>query len=144
MLSEVFVAGSDDEAKKYLRSGAAAADVDAIIETTGLTPVELDLLQSVLTGESLKHILRETGGGVLAYGGDEGPWLEDIRPELTDLLAELPESDVASVAARWREHEELAEADPADVEALLRDLVALAGTARGRGGELYLWNALEE
>src|SRR6266540_1006557 len=80
MLSEVFVAGSDDEAKGYLSDGAAAAGVDAVVETTDLTSMELDLLQSVLTEQPLKHVLREPGGGVIAYGGDQGPWVEDVRP----------------------------------------------------------------
>src|SRR6266540_3273537 len=90
MLSEVFVAGSDDEAKGYLSDGAAAAGVDAVVETTDLTSMELDLLQSVLTEQPLKHVLREPGGGVIAYGGDQGPWVEDVRPALTAALASLP------------------------------------------------------
>jgi hypothetical protein len=143
MLSEVFVAGSDDEAKGYLPGGAAAAGVAAVVETTGLTSMELDLLQSVLTGEPLKQVLREPGGGVIAYGGDKGPWVEDIRPALTNALASLPTIDLDEVATAWGRYEELAEADPADVQALLEELVQLAVTARTLECQLYLWNALE-
>jgi hypothetical protein len=143
MLSEVFVAGSDDEAKGYLPTGAAAVGVSAVVETTGLTSMELDLLQSVLTGEPLKQVLREPGGGVIAYGGDKGPWVEDIRPALTYALANLPAERYAEVANGWGAHEELAEADPADIHALLEELVRLAVTARTLDCELYLWNALE-
>jgi hypothetical protein len=143
MLSEVFVAGSDIEAKGYLPEGAAAAGVEAVVETTGLTSMELDLLQSVLTGEPLKQVLREPGGGVIAYGGDIGPWVEDIRPTLTTALASLPANQFAEVAHAWGAHEELAEADPADVQALLEEMVRLAVTARTLDCELYLWNALE-
>jgi hypothetical protein len=143
MLSEVFVAGSDDEAKGYLHTGAAAAGVDAVVETSDLTSMELDLLQGVLCDEPLKQVLREPSGGVLAYGGDEGPWVEDVRPVLTAALAALPAEQFEPVAAAWGAHEELAEADPDDVLELLRQLVALAVTARLREGELYLWNALE-
>ena len=143
MLSEVFVAGSDDEAKGYLPDGAAASGVEAVVETTGLTSMELDLLQSVLSGEPLKHVLREPGGGVIAYGGDKGPWVEDVRPALTAALAALPAARFAEVAKAWGAHEELAEADPADIQALLEELVGLAVYARSRECELYLWNALE-
>ena len=143
MLSEVFVAGSDDEAKGYLPAGAAAAGVSAVVETIGLTSMELDLLQSVLTGEPLKQVLREPGGGVIAYGGDKGPWVEDIRPALTFALAGLPAEQFVEVASGWGAHEELAEADPADIQALLEELVGLAVTARTLDCELYLWNALE-
>jgi hypothetical protein len=143
MLSEVFVAGSDDEAKGYLPTGAAAAGVSAVVETIGLTSMELDLLQSVLTGEPLKQVLREPGGGVIAYGGDKGPWVEDIRPALTYALAGLSAGQFAAVATDWGAHEELAEADPADIQALLEELVGLAVTARTLDCELYLWNALE-
>src|SRR5262249_25471156 len=143
MLSEVFVAGSDDEAKGYLPAGAAAAGVSAVVETTGLTSMELDLLQSVLTEEPLKQGLREPGGGGSAYGGDQGPRGEDIRPTLTGALAALPADRFGAVATAWGAHDELAEADPADVRALLEELVGLAVTARQRECELYLWNALE-
>jgi len=143
MLSEVFVADSDDEAKGYLPEGAAAAGVDAVVETTGLTSMELDLLQSVLTKEPLKQVLREPGGGVIAYGGDQGPWVEDIRPALTNALAALPADRFGAVAEAWGAHDELAEADPADIQALLEELVGLAVTARQQECELYLWNALE-
>jgi hypothetical protein len=143
MQSEVFVAGADDEAKRYLSDGAAAAGVDAVVETTDLTSMELDLLQSVLSDEPLKHVLRQPGGGVIAYGGDQGPWVEDVRPVLTTALASLPVDRFGPVAKAWGAHEELAEADPADVQALLEELVALAVTARQRECELYLWNALD-
>ena len=143
MQSEVFVAGSDGEARNYLSGGAAAAGVDAVVETTDLTSMELDLLQSVLTEEPLKHVLRQAGGGVIAYGGDQGPWVEDVRPVLTTALASLPADRFAPVAEAWGKHEELADADPADVRALLEELVALAVTARQRECELYLWNALD-
>jgi hypothetical protein len=143
MLSEVFVAGSDDEAKGYLPTGAASAGVSAVVETIGLTSMELDLLQSVLTGEPLKQVLREPGGGVIAYGGDKGPWVEDIRPALTYALAGLAADRCAEAAKVWGSYEELAEADPADIQALLEELVGLAVTARTLDAELYLWNALE-
>jgi hypothetical protein len=143
MLSEVFVAGSDDEAKGYLAAGAAAAGVQDVVETSDLTSMELDLLQSVLTDEPLKEVLRERGGGVIAYGGDQGPWVEDVRPALRDALASLPVDRFGAVAKAWGAHEELAEADPADVQAMLEELVALAVTARQGERDLYLWNALE-
>jgi hypothetical protein len=143
MLSEVFVAASDEVAKGYLHTGAAAAGADAVVETNDLTSMELDLLHGVLRKEPLKQVLREPGGGVLAYGGDEGPWVEDVRPALAAALAELPAEQLEPVAAAWRAHEELAEADPGDVLELLRELVALAVTARQRSCGLYVWNALE-
>jgi hypothetical protein len=143
MLSEVFVAGSDDEAKAFLSGGAAATGVEAVVETADLTSMELDLLQSVLTDEPLKHVLRQPGGGVIAYGGDQGPWVEDIRPALTTALASLPVDRFGPVAEAWGKHDELADADPADVRALLEELIGLAVTARQRESELYLWNALD-
>ncbi|HSV67803.1 MAG TPA: hypothetical protein VLJ59_18125 [Mycobacteriales bacterium] len=146
MLSEVFVAASDDAARAYLHTGAAVAGVEDVVETTELTSVEIDLLESVLTGRPLRDVVREEGGGVLAYAGDQGPWVMDVHLELTDALVALagePGERVAAAAAAWGKHTELAEADPDDVLALLEELVGLAVTAREQGGELYLWNALE-
>jgi hypothetical protein len=69
--------------------------------------------------------------------------VEDIRPALTRALASLPVDRFGPVAKAWGAHEELADADPADVQALLEELVALAVSARQRECELYLWNALD-
>jgi hypothetical protein len=142
MRSEVFWVESDDAAKRYLSGGAAAAGVPDVLETDELTSLELDVLQAVLEGHEVKEVLRAPGGGVIAYGGDQGPWVEDIRPALTTALAALPADEVDRVAAAWSAHEDLAEADPADVRALLVELVSLAVTARENGAELYLWNAM--
>jgi hypothetical protein len=143
MRSEVFWAESDDAAKRFLSGGAAAADAPDVLETEELTSLELDVLQAVIEGHEVKEILREPGGGVIAYGGDEGPWVEDIRPALTTALAALPPDEVDRIGTAWSGHEDLAEADPADVKALLVELVALASTARENDAELYLWNALD-
>lgn len=142
MRSEVFWAESDDDAKRYLSEGAVAAGVEDVLETEELTSLELDVLQAVLEQREVREVLRQPGGGVIAYGGDEGPWVEDIRPALTTALAALPPDEVDRVAAAWSAHEDLAEADPADVKDLLVELVALASTARENGAELYLWNAM--
>jgi hypothetical protein len=143
MRSEVFWAGSDDAAKRYLDGGAAAAGAPDVYETEELTSLELDVLQSVMAGREVKEVLREPGGGVIAYGGDQGPWVEDVRPALTTALAALAADQLGSVAKAWGDHEDLAEADPADVQATLAELVALASKAREQGAELYLWNALD-
>lgn len=143
MRSEVFWAESDEAAKRYLAGGAAAAGAPDVLETEELTSLELDLLQSVLTDRHVKEVLQQPGGGVIAYGGDQGPWVEDIRPALTTALAALPADQLGAVATAWGGHEELAEADPADIQALLEELVSLAGTAREQGAELYLWNAMD-
>jgi hypothetical protein len=143
MRSEVFWAESDEAAKRYLAGGAAAAGAPDVLETDELTSLELDVLQSVLSGHEVREVLRERGGGVIAYGGDQGPWVEDIRPALTTALAALPADQLDATAKAWGDHEDLAEADPADVRATLAELVSLATTARERGVELYLWNALD-
>jgi hypothetical protein len=143
MRSEVFWAGSDEAAKRYLAEGAAAAGAPGVLETEELTSLELDLLQSVLAGVTVREVLQQPGGGVIAYGGDEGPWVEDIRPALTTALAGLPADRLGEVAKAWGAHEELSEADPADVQATLTELVSLASTAREQDAELYLWNAMD-
>lgn len=143
MRSEVFWAESDEAARQYLDGGAAAAGAPDVLETEELTSLELDVLQSVLGGHDVREVLREPGGGVLAYGGDQGPWVEDIRPALTTALAALPADRLDAVAKAWSEHEDLADADPADVRATLAELVSLASAARAHEAELYLWNALD-
>jgi hypothetical protein len=142
MRTEVFLAASDDEAKGYLYSGAAASGVPAV-RTSGVTALELDLLQSLLTGSPLKRILRESGGGILAYGGTEGPWVEGVRPALAEALVALSADRLQSVAESWHEQRELTDIDLGVVERLLGELVSLAARARDSGAQLYLRNALE-
>ncbi|MBI1759275.1 MAG: hypothetical protein HYR62_08635 [Actinobacteria bacterium] len=142
MRTEVFVAASDDEAKGCLYSGAAAAGVPAV-HASDVTALELDLLQSVLTGEPLKRVLREPGGGILAYGGTEGPWVEGVRPTLAEALAALAPDRVPLVAGAWHAQRELTGIDLPIVERLLTELVSLAVAARDSGGQLYLRNALD-
>lgn len=142
MRTEVFAATTDDEAKGYLYSGAASAGTP-IARTHDVTALELDLLHAILTDTPLKRVLREPGGGILAYGGTEGPWVEAIRPSLTDALAALADDRLAAVAEDWHNQRDLAEADPAFLAALLRELVALARQAREHDRQLYLRNALD-
>jgi hypothetical protein len=142
MHSEVFGAASDEDAEAAIDRGPNAHGIPGVVETGGLTSMEMDLLHSTLTGRRFEEILRSSGGELIATGGDNGPWVERIRHGLTDLLTGLTDEQVADAGPRWAAHDDLAGADPVDVTALLAALVELARTTRAGGQQLYLWNAM--
>src|SRR4051794_7831233 len=113
MHSEVFGAASDQDAEGTIDRGPVAHGVPGVVETGGLTSMEMDLLHSTLTGRRFEEILRSPGGELIATGGDNGPWVERVRRELTELLSGLSAEQVADFGPRWAAHDDLAGADPA-------------------------------
>ncbi len=143
ILSEIFATASDDEATSFLESGARADDrIDAVIETTGLTSVEIDVLHAQLIGSDTRTVLRSDGGGMVANAGEQGPWVERIRPELAGLLAAMTAEQVPPAAAAWVADADLDGVDAADAAALLTELTGLARLASERGHRLYVWTAI--
>lgn len=147
ILSEIFAIASDDEATSLLTAGARVGSrdgdpADAVIETTGLTSNEIDILHAQLTGRDMKSILHSDKGTMVAFAGDEGPWVERIRPELCDLIAALPEEALLPTASAWVADHDLDGVLPTDAADLLRDWGALARSAKERGDCLYIWTSL--
>lgn len=142
MISEVFGAGSDDEAVMYLDEGPSAAGIAEVVAAGELTSLELDALQSTLTGASFGDVLESGGGGLVLARGETGPWVSRLRPTLTHALAALDDTRIPEVAARWATHEEVEDLDADTLDALLRPLVVLARLAVERDRRLYIWNRL--
>jgi hypothetical protein len=142
MVSEIFGARSDDEAVGYLDEGPSAAGIAEVVPAGELTSLELDALQSTLTGAPFRDVLESAEGGLVLARTETGPWVSRLRPTLTHALAGLGDTAIPGVAARWAEHEELEDADADALDALLRPLVVLARLAVERGHRLYIWNRL--
>ncbi|PZS03035.1 MAG: hypothetical protein DLM56_10485 [Pseudonocardiales bacterium] len=157
MRSEVFVARTDAEAVGRANRTETTTEPAEGVSTPGVTTWELDVLQSVLTGEAVEDVVREGGGDAVAAGRepgswlhrmrgamlgetDTGPWLNRLRPELTGALAAATEEQLSAAAAAWAGRPELADSDATDLAGVLPQLAALARDAGA--GQLYIWSAL--
>ena len=111
-----------------------------------LTGVELGTLEEILTGRPYDEIVEDPAFlDQVLDGGDEGPWVSQIRRALTDALRDADDPTISSAAERWAATEEIdAAGDPEVIEALRDLLVALRGLAREATGEreLYMWTSL--
>ncbi|MGI8696640.1 MAG: hypothetical protein ACR2JQ_08315 [Mycobacteriales bacterium] len=156
--SELFIAGSDDEAIGIAEGRTGASDAPPGLVTPGLTTYELDVLQSTLSGEDLDDVIDAGGHDLVASardgntwfarlkeeiagGDDDGPWLSRMRPDLTDRLATLAGDDLAGPGEQWAARREMADSgmpDPAGLLPQLADLAAAAGD-----GAVYLWTSAE-
>ncbi|MGI8869704.1 MAG: hypothetical protein ACR2F6_12860 [Mycobacteriales bacterium] len=141
ILTEFFAAVDDAAATEFLTSGARDG-AESVFETTGLTSNELDILHAQLAGTDVRKILRSGGGGMLAYVGDEGPWVERIRPDLVRRVAALRDDDLPTVADRWVSDDDLDDVDAAHATGVLRGWRRLAVEATTKELSLYLWTSL--
>jgi len=80
----------------------------------------------------------------LVDGGEEGPWIDAVPEDLVHLLATMPASDIAKVAAAWANTDE-GKRDrwqASDLEPELGELGAFAASAVAQGKLLLLWVCL--
>ncbi|GAA2748642.1 hypothetical protein [Kitasatospora cinereorecta] len=71
-----------------------------------------------------------------------GPWVEETDGAVRDVLADVPDHEIAAVAARWARAEEWHGATGEELRPLVEDLVRLARQARAEGERLYCWICL--
>ena len=98
MISEIFVARSDDEAVGYVDDGPSAAGLTDTVGVGELTSLEFDALHSTLTGAPFRDVLESGDGGLVLGRSDTGPWVSRLRPTLTDMLARLDPGEAPAVA----------------------------------------------
>lgn len=60
-----------------------------VVEFKRLSPVELGVLESILTGRAYESIDLDSLLAPLRDGGENGPWVIPVRAELAAALAEL-------------------------------------------------------
>lgn len=135
-LNEFFLAADDDEARRAARDGAVAAGWEDVVHASGLTNLDIELLEEAVTGRPSTTAPRAliTGDG----GDPEASFVVPFPDGLTDALLELRTAEVRPAAERWAR----ANIEPAALASLLEDLVGLVsiGVTTGRGP--YLWVCL--
>jgi hypothetical protein len=82
--------------------------------------------------------------GLVAEGGEEGPWVIRLPDELTAGLAALDAAQTKKLAAEWAKTEEfvLDRAKPAAVAESLSAMCKLARTTLKAKKSLFLWMTL--
>jgi hypothetical protein len=125
--------------------GPTTTDPDApvldAVDGKGFKPeVMMRTLQSLLTGVPYGEL---PWGELLATGGEDGPWIEQLSEELRDALADAPVGRLPAVAEQWVRTEEFWDgATAAEVVPLLGEVTALARRARQASERLYCWSCL--
>ena len=116
------------------------------VQSKGILNVQLGVLDEIVTGTPYET-LESTGviDAIVRDNGEEGPWVSPIRRELRDALGTVDDARAGELAQQWGSSEELGATEAEDfetLEELIRDLAALARSARSSERDLYVWTSL--
>lgn len=138
-----FVVANRRDARRVCNAACPSKEFSGL-DAKGIDPVKLATLYAVLTGTEFNPSL--IGGDPLATGGDNGPWVMEVPPDLVQRLAKLDADGVAAAAAKWARTEEFSpEYDnwPAEaVHEVLADLAKLCAKAVGAKKSVLMWMSL--
>lgn len=110
-----------------------------VVEAKTVDPVSVSTLGDILAIGSYDDLIDEVSEGPEAASGEAGVFT--VPTAMRDALA-APELDVTTVAERWHGTEELAAWRPDEVQAVVRELAALARRAAAESRELFFWWSL--
>jgi hypothetical protein len=113
------------------------------MDAKGIDTVKLGTLHSVLTGDKFNpSFISET----VCSGGDEGPWVFEVPPDLVHRVAKLDAPQVALVGKKWAATEEFSSKYsnwPVEaVQQMLQELVTLCNRAVDEGKAVLMWMCL--
>jgi hypothetical protein len=112
--------------------------------------VELGNLEAILTGAPYDDIDQDDLHDLIRDGGEEGPWVGRVRPQLVTALADLPADGIEAAARSWADTDEfkMNPTDEPDIETVadlsesLTEFVQLARIARQQGKPMYTMMSL--
>jgi len=140
------IAATAEEAEAIM-STPGHANVWPTLEARTVDQIKLASLAFILEGKPPENeavTAYVKGFRKLANGGEEGPWIDLVPSDLVEGLALLSDDQIAAAAKAWASTE-AAKRDrwnAKDVEPLLRELSAFAGSARAQQREVLLWACL--
>jgi len=113
------------------------------VQASGLEPtVVMATLEELLTGKQSMEIIESSDlTPVMEADRQQGPWVFSVRSELRAALASHRE-DLAPLAQRWAQSEELQGLEPGELESFLAEYTALARRAEERSADLFCWVSL--
>ena len=139
VLFDYFAAPDDAAAGAVVEQGPAG--VFETVSTQIDCLVALGYVEELLDGRSLGEQLDDPRtGGLVEQRADGEVAVLTISDAMRTALASAADAELPRVARDWSAAEEFGgAADPAELAAVLRDLGALARTAREAGHGLYCW-----
>jgi hypothetical protein len=113
------------------------------LDAKGIDTVKLGKLYAILVGGKYDpSFISEP----LCDGGDEGPWVFEVPPDLMQQLADLTPRQLTEAGRKWAAVEEFSpryDNWPAErVQQVLGDLAALCKRAVGEGKAVLMWMCL--
>ena len=150
MQSCYFAAVDDETALRVREPGPLAREGLPVVEADGVIPLlSIPRLLALVSGTEavldlalVDHLwprMPDDPGADTSWMAE--PIVERLSPALCEDLAAIDLSRAAELAERWGP---VVNRSPDDCEQLLRDLVALARTAREQGSPLYSRYALQQ
>lgn len=141
---EYFAASSDEVAAAVLDTGpAGATPAVPMVDLKGVEPVAvMGSLESLLTGREYEEVVENPRHGYAVADHDDGVWVVALTQELRDALASSADDEVRIAVSALAMMPELVLGDAEDVAWVvegLKELAALARTAKSRGDGLYCW-----
>ena len=137
-----FVVADRTDAQRVCDSDCPSRDF-AGLDAKGIDPVKLGTLHAVLAGGDFDP---SSLGDMLCSGGEDGPWVSEVPPDLVRRLAALTPRQLAAAGKKWAATEEFSpKCDdwPAEaVQQVLSDLAALCKRAVGEGKAVLMWMCL--
>lgn len=136
LISDFIVANPEDALQYEQFMQAGQVDRFEIAEYKNYTPLALEMLWAILSGEecdvgrySLEHVAHSEGGETV---------LERLPDELVGRIACLDDSAVDAIAEKWGLRYEVP-GDGEDQKPMLRDLRRLAAHSLRQEKGLYIW-----
>ena len=142
VLTDFVVADRGDAQRVF--DAACPSEEFSGLDAKGIDPVKLGTLYALLTGTEFNPSF--ISGDPLASGGDEGPWVMEVPPDLVQRLARLDAKGVATAAAKWANTEEFSpkyDNWPAEaVHEVLAELAKLCAKAVAAKKGVLMWMSL--
>lgn len=137
-----FVIADRSDARRVLDSDCPCEDFGGL-DAKGIDTVNLATLHAILTGGDLDPSFM---GKPTCSGGENGPWVIEVPPDLVRRLAGLDEAERRSGGRAWAATEEFSARycnwPPEAVQQFLDDLARLCEQAIGEDKAVFMWMCL--
>lgn len=139
-----FVVADLADAQKVCASSAPYQDFDGFagLDADGMDTVKLSSLHAILNSEGVRSSIHD----IVCSGGENGPWVCEVPPDLVQRLAALTAQQLEVAARQWAATEEFSpryDNWPLEaVQEVLNDLATLCKRAVAQRKSVLMWMCL--
>jgi hypothetical protein len=138
------VIGEKSDAQRVCDSNCPSEEFSGL-DAKGIDSVKLGTLYEILTDTKLGDS-SFMSGDILVSGGEEGPWVMEVPPDLVKQLAALNAKQLAEVAKKWSKTEEFSPKydnwPPEMVHEVLQEIAKLCVKAVAARKGVLMWMSL--